>query len=250
MQGSTKNKTSYHGEERRNINAFHGPKKQLLGVKADIPPPAWKKDPAMNGEGSSKSNAAQGSRVFLSNLPSDDLFKKTVGPLKECFLVYNSQGKSKGMAVITFQRAGDSFVARQKYNGKIIDGRRHIKLEILLDQDHPTPQSAQRSIPSLLNRISPAVPPQAPNPDHITFPPRYAALTCFIQLRIYRHYFSVPRPAKPIVASTSSTSAVLPRRKVKKGPKRIKKKVVTLEDLDKEMEDYRAAAPSAMEDTF
>jgi THO complex subunit 4 len=38
--------------------------------------------------------------------------------------------------------------------------------------------------------------------------------------------------------------AVPPRRVVRrKGPKRLKKRIVTVEDLDKEMDDYRAAAP-------
>ncbi|KAF9051529.1 hypothetical protein BJ165DRAFT_1449412 [Panaeolus papilionaceus] len=233
---SSRNKP-YNAEERRNLNAFHGPKKQLLGVKPDLPSPAWKKDAS---EGSSKSSTTQGGRVFLSNLPTDvsetelqDLFKKTVGALKDCFLVYNSQGKSKGMAVLTFQRPGDAVIARQKYNGKIIDGRRHIKLELLVDQDLPTPAvaAAQRA-PSLLNRISPAVaPPQPVHPTafSVTFPPS--------------------RPAKkPIVVSPPI--AVLPRRKVKKGPKRLKKRTVTLEDLDKEMEDYRAGAPNLMEGTL
>ena len=37
--------------------------------------------------------------------------------------MYNSQGKSKGMAVVWFQRPGDALVARAKYDGKIVDGR-------------------------------------------------------------------------------------------------------------------------------
>ena len=43
--------------------------------------------------------------------------------MKEVFIVFNSQARSKGMAVVTFQRAGDAAVARAKYNGKIVDGR-------------------------------------------------------------------------------------------------------------------------------
>ena len=50
------------------------------------------------------------------------LFSKTVGPLKEAFMVYNSQGKSKGMAIVTFARPGDAALARSKYHGKIVDG--------------------------------------------------------------------------------------------------------------------------------
>lgn len=53
-----------------------------------------------------------------------ELFRKTVGPLKEVFLIYNSQGRSKGMAVVAFQRSGDAAVARAKYDGKFIDGRK------------------------------------------------------------------------------------------------------------------------------
>ena len=37
-------------------------------------------------------------------------------------MVYNSQGKSRGMAVVVFARPGDAAVARGKYNGKIVDG--------------------------------------------------------------------------------------------------------------------------------
>lgn len=51
-----------------------------------------------------------------------ELFRKTVGPLKESFLIYNSAGRSKGMAVVTFQRPGDAAAARAKYDGKIVDG--------------------------------------------------------------------------------------------------------------------------------
>lgn len=50
------------------------------------------------------------------------LFAKTVGPVHEAFVIYNSQGLSKGMAVVSFHRPGDAAIARQKYNGKIIDG--------------------------------------------------------------------------------------------------------------------------------
>lgn len=50
------------------------------------------------------------------------LFTKTVGPVKDVFIVYNSQGKSKGMAVVSFARTADAAIARAKYNSKIVDG--------------------------------------------------------------------------------------------------------------------------------
>lgn len=52
-----------------------------------------------------------------------DLFRKTVGPLKDAFIIYNSQGNSKGMAIVSFQRAADAAVAVAKYDKKIVDGR-------------------------------------------------------------------------------------------------------------------------------
>ena len=59
----------------------------------------------------------------IQSWDTQTLFTKTVGPVKEVFIVFNSQARSKGMAVVTFQRAGDAAVARTKYNGKIVDGR-------------------------------------------------------------------------------------------------------------------------------
>lgn len=37
-------------------------------------------------------------------------------------IVYDSLGRSRGMAIVNFQRSGDAAEARQKFNGKIIDG--------------------------------------------------------------------------------------------------------------------------------
>jgi len=63
-------------------------------------------------------------------------------------------------------------------------------------------------------------------------------------------YFSVPRiqAKKPsaLKAAPAASAAPLPPRRVKqkKGPKRLnKRQPVTVDDLDKEMEDYRASAP-------
>jgi THO complex subunit 4 len=49
---------------------------------------------------------------------------KTVGPVRECFIVYNSSGRSKGIGIVEFHRPGDAVIARQKYNGKTVDGRK------------------------------------------------------------------------------------------------------------------------------
>lgn len=61
-----------------------------------------------------------------------ELFKRTVGPMKDLFIIYNSQGRSKGMAVVTFQRPGDAVVARTKYNQKIVDGSKSFRYVVSL----------------------------------------------------------------------------------------------------------------------
>ena len=53
---------------------------------------------------------------------------KTVGDVDDGFIVHNNQGVSKGMAIVTFAREGDAFVARAKYNGRKIDARTYVLL--------------------------------------------------------------------------------------------------------------------------
>jgi THO complex subunit 4 len=62
-----------------------------------------------------------------------ELFRKTVGPVKDCFMIYNSQSKSKGMAIVTFAKASDATSAKVKYHGKIVDGRK----SLLVFASHP-----------------------------------------------------------------------------------------------------------------
>ena len=72
------------------------------------------------------------------------LFSRTVGPVKDVFVVYNSQGKSKGMALVAFQRPGDAAVARQKYNGKIVDGSESLLSPPLRTPWRPRPRGGRR----------------------------------------------------------------------------------------------------------
>lgn len=63
-------------------------------------------------------------------------------------MVYNSQGNSRGMAIVSFTRQGDAAVARAKYNGKIVDGREfYISCERCEAQEsvnvNPPPVSAE-----------------------------------------------------------------------------------------------------------
>ncbi|KAF9482304.1 hypothetical protein BDN70DRAFT_801800 [Pholiota conissans] len=228
-------------------NDFHGPKRQLVGNPAAHVAPSWRPNaPGQSSLSKGKGTADSGSKIFLSRLPFDvgekeveELFNKTVGPLKESFLVYNSQGKSKGMAVVTFQRPGDALVARAKYNGRIVDGRRGIKIEIMVDSDMPTRPTVP-STPSLFERLAPS---PAQNSASMTAPTQNNA-----SVPTGPRQHAVTRPA--LVAPSPKPAAIKkapipPRRfKQKKGPKRLKKQQqVTVADLDKEMEDYRASAP-------
>ncbi|KAF8843931.1 hypothetical protein BDN67DRAFT_923363 [Paxillus ammoniavirescens] len=205
------------------IGTYHNPKSHLLGNKAGQVPPAWR----------DQKPKEQGSKILLSRLPPDvgeveveELFRKTVGPLREAFLIYNSQGRSKGMAVVSFQRPGDAGVAREKYDGKFIDGRRPIKIEVVLDSGNAVVKAPPaQTQPSLLSRLggifaanaTPTIPAHnhAPNGSPVA-----------------------PAPRKPPAprAVHSTPIAVVPHRRQKKKPRRVKK---TVAQLDQEMEDYR-----------
>ncbi|KAJ3550874.1 hypothetical protein NM688_g4981 [Phlebia brevispora] len=203
------------------------------------------------GEEVSAGPAQAGSKILLSRLPTDvgqeevevrvllniavrrtqldqprtreqALFAKTVGPVKDSFIVYNSQGNSKGMAIVTFQRREDAMAARKKYNGKIIDGRRPIKIEIVKDEDDAS-KPPPAAPPSLLQRIGLAVGPAAvAAPSNGAVPPA-----------------PTTKKAQPVRVPASKP---LKPRKQKKGPKRLKKVSLTVAQLDAEMEEYRAHA--------
>ncbi|KAJ3509228.1 hypothetical protein NLJ89_g5334 [Agrocybe chaxingu] len=215
-------------------NPFHNPKRQVVGP-AHVPP-AWKTNGMAAGPSKGREPVESGSRIFISKLPIDvgekeveELFRKTIGPLKESFLVYNSQGRSKGMAIVTFQRPGDAAIAQAKYDGRVVDGRRAIKIELMVDKSS-VPLSGPPPTLTLLNRLAPApTPPNGVAPSTSTpTAPRVPA-----------------RPQTQRSVPIVKPAAIPPRRiKQKKGPKRLKKReAVTVADLDKEMEDYRAAAP-------
>ncbi|KAG1745234.1 hypothetical protein EDB19DRAFT_1693269 [Suillus lakei] len=219
------------------ITSYHGAKRNLLGNQAGNVPPAWRESKDKQKE--------RGSKILLSRLPVDvgeteveELFKKTIGPLKECFVIYNTQGRSKGMAVITFQRPGDAAAAREKYDGKLIDGRRPIKIEIIVDSDDAAGSARSipaPTIPSLLGRIG-----------DVAGPPKSGLLAP--QSQVLNINVSPVAPQKIVVAprtvQTAGTKAVSRRRK-KKGPRRVNKTNVaqkSLAQLDQDMEEYKAAA--------
>ncbi|KIL55382.1 hypothetical protein M378DRAFT_90962 [Amanita muscaria Koide BX008] len=246
------------------FNGVVSTKRNMLGNRAGHPPPAWR---SQIGAPSPGANVAQsvlngkgketGSKILLSKLPLDvgdkeveELFKKTVGPLKDAFLIYNSQGKSKGMAVVTFQRPGDAAVARAKYDGKIVDGRRPLKIEIVYDG---APQEVAASVPppqpSLLDRLSQTVPAK----HAVTTAPVSVSVSVYVPPTFYVILARIQCQRPLRIAPVTLTASVPPRRvRQKKGPKRLKKRGMgsgvqqqhlrpaSKEQLDKEMDAYRA----------
>jgi len=223
------------------VNAYHGTKQQLLGAKVGQAAPAWRGNQAtINGKRAAGpvNGLEKGSKILLSKLPMDvsenevqQLFEKTVGPVRECFVVYNSQGKSKGMAVVQFHRTTDAVVARQKYNGKFVDGKRPITIEIVTE-DEPRPRApmapAKPQVPSLLQRLGAQLAP--PVVAAAMKPPAKAKAA---------KKAAAPAATKPAARPVASNSKA--KLRTKKGPKRVKKAAATVDELDKEMDEYRAA---------
>jgi THO complex subunit 4 len=156
-------------------------------------------------------------KIIVSNLPADvnevqikELFHSTVGPLRDVTLHHDSAGRSKGVAAIHFQRKGDGTKAYQQYNNRLIDGKRPMKIEIVVDPARPAPPQ------SLASRVAP--------------PSAAAAASVVPNAR-------VARPA--------SRGIRRGRGRGRKGTERSPKSAA---DLDAEMEDYTAsniAAPAA-----
>ncbi|KAL4249454.1 ALYREF mRNA export adapter [Abortiporus biennis] len=216
------------------IKQYRSPKAQLVGHQPGHAAPAWKGNQStIQG----KKAKEQESKILLSRLPGDVtedevkvLFEKTVGPLKDLFLIYNSRGMSKGMAVVTFQRSADAGIARQKYHGKIIDSRRPIKIEIVKDEDITVSNAPPKvEVPSLLSRLG-----------NITS----TTVTKAIPSQPRKQVAPAQTPIPARSSNQSIASRLQPRRKLrtKKGPRRVRKRPLSAAQLDEEMEDYRARA--------
>ncbi|KAN0084289.1 hypothetical protein V8E55_007793 [Tylopilus felleus] len=152
-------------------------------------------------------------KIIVSNLPGDvnevqikELFHSTVGPLRDVTLHYDSAGRSKGIAAIHFQKKGDGTKAYQQYNNRLIDGKRPMKIEIVVDPARPAPAQ------SLVSRVAP--------------PPTTVATTATTR---------VARPASRGIRRGA-------RGRGRKGNERPPKSAA---DLDAEMEDYTASNAAA-----
>ncbi|KAG6897027.1 hypothetical protein C0992_004555 [Termitomyces sp. T32_za158] len=124
---------------------------QVLGSAG--PSPRVRATAAANVAAKATGQTSPTEKIIVSNLPIDvnesqikELFAQTVGPLREVTLHYDQNGRSKGVASVHFQRKGDGTKAFQQYNNRLIDGKKPMKIEIVVA---PAPVS-------LAQRVSPA----------------------------------------------------------------------------------------------
>ncbi|KIM91313.1 hypothetical protein PILCRDRAFT_94281 [Piloderma croceum F 1598] len=164
---SSKPRGIRRGSARRNARA------QVLG-SAGVSPVARARIAAANSANGPKVIATAPAvsqptdKIIVSNLPTDvnetqikELFHSTVGPLRDVTLHYDSAGRSKGVAAVHFQKKGDGTKAFQQYNNRLIDGKRPMKIEIVVA---PAPQSlASRVAPPPSTTIAAEAPVPARN---------------------------------------------------------------------------------------
>ncbi|KAH9963003.1 hypothetical protein BC827DRAFT_1196473 [Russula dissimulans] len=189
-----------------------GARAQVLGTTATSPAT---KARIANATKPANASPQPVEKIVVSNLPADvneaqvkELFQTTVGPLREVNLHYDANGRSKGVASVIFQKKGDGNKAYQQYNNRLIDGKRPMKIEVVVDP------SRLASTPSLASRVAPVE--------------NAAVVTNGTQ------------------AARSRGGA--PRGRGRRlGTRKTERPQKTVEDLDAEMEDYTAsnAAPAA-----
>jgi THO complex subunit 4 len=84
------------------------------------------------------------SKIIVSNLPSDitdhqvrDYFSRTVAPAKSVMLAYDRNGRSLGTATIVFKAPRAAEMAFKAFNGRQIDGKRKLKVEVVAAEGNP-----------------------------------------------------------------------------------------------------------------
>ncbi|KAF7316367.1 RRM domain-containing protein [Mycena indigotica] len=129
---------------------------QILGTAGVSPVTKARAKAAVAAKTAAAPAQTTAEKIIVSNLPSDvnesqvkELFQTTVGPLREVTLHYDSAGRSKGVATVVFSKKGDGNKAHTQYNNRLIDGRRPMKIEIVMDP-------GKAPAPSLASRVAPA----------------------------------------------------------------------------------------------
>ncbi|KZT69177.1 hypothetical protein DAEQUDRAFT_670004 [Daedalea quercina L-15889] len=139
---------------RRSTSRRGGAKAAMLGSPTN---PTTRARAAANIAKATPTSQQPADKIIVSNLPTDvneaqikELFHTTVGPVRNVQLNYDAQGRSKGIAAVHFQKLSDGTKAFQQYNNRLIDGKRPMKIEIIVDPSRPAPPA------SLAARVAPA----------------------------------------------------------------------------------------------
>ncbi|KAH8090513.1 hypothetical protein HD553DRAFT_302602 [Filobasidium floriforme] len=87
-----------------------------------------------------KQATSEALKVIISKLPLDveeesvrELMTTTVGQVKVVELAYDNKGKSKGIATVIFRQKGSAQKAFEQYNNRMIDQKRPLKVEVVVD---------------------------------------------------------------------------------------------------------------------
>ncbi|KAJ7927459.1 hypothetical protein B0H13DRAFT_1970453 [Mycena leptocephala] len=142
----------------RRTNSHRGKARaQVLGTPGLSPAARARAKAVIPVKAAAAPTSTPAEKIIVSNLPQDvneaqvkELFHTTVGPLREVTLHYDAAGRSKGVATVLFSKKGDGNRAFQQYNNRLIDGRRPMKIEIVVDPSRPAPPA------TLASRVAPA----------------------------------------------------------------------------------------------
>ncbi|CEH18263.1 rna annealing factor [Ceraceosorus bombacis] len=92
------------------------------------------------------------SKIIVSNLPVDvtepqvkELFSTSIGPLRRVQMSFRANGQSTGTVTVEFQRPDDANRAYQQYNNRLIDGKKPIKIEVVVDPAQAAAIAAQQA---------------------------------------------------------------------------------------------------------
>ncbi|KAK0525022.1 RNA-binding RNA annealing protein, partial [Tilletia horrida] len=99
------------------------------------------------------------SKVIVSNLPLvvterqvKELLSSTIGPPKKVSMSFRANGQCTGNCTVEFQRAEDGNRAYTQYNNRRIDGKRQLKIEVVVDPAKATAALARIVAPAATTR--------------------------------------------------------------------------------------------------
>lgn len=91
-----------------------------------------------------RSQDLQSKLTQLTQIDRQDLFATSVGPLRRVAMSYRANGQSTGQCTVEFQRAADGDKAYQQYNNRLIDGKKAIRIEVVVDPARAAAIAAQQ----------------------------------------------------------------------------------------------------------